>query len=469
MRNKGFLTIAVAASAALGAAWLVATVVFPSATAPGSSPVVWVSAPDRPTAPPANTSLPRIASHGDEPPVLTGVPRLPARPMIAVLPDISLAERNDEVLSVWEAIIAPGDTLDRLLSQAGIEAGTRAEIAGAVGGEFDLRKIRPGHGIRVVQDAAGNLKTVELLVSDGVRIRVSKSDGLTSETVNPETRVAERSGEVSVDGSIFASLDQVGAPTGFAVDLSRILGGVIDFRRDLKGEETLRLLWTEQLTPSGTRVGEPQLTYASLALADNLFEVVRPADNSGAAAIFRDGEVVRTFSTPVEGARLTSVFGMRRHPIYGDFRMHTGMDFAASYGTPVRATAAGRVAFIGRRGGYGRVVEIAHGANTVTRYTHLSGFAQGLAIGDSVDAGQMIGRVGASGLATGPNLHYEVRVSGRPVDPVRDERLAGLDTVESVTDLKRWLIDSRRRIAEAIGTDGQSGVRSTPSTEREAI
>jgi murein DD-endopeptidase MepM/ murein hydrolase activator NlpD len=465
MRIRGFLAIGAAASVAMGAAWLAATVVFPSATAPGSSPVVWVSAPDRPTAPPANASLPRMTSRGDEPAVRPGVSRLPP---IAALPDVSIAERKGEVLSVWEATIAPGDTLDRLLSQAGIEAGTRAEIAGAVGDEFDLRKISPGHRLRVVQDAAGNPKTVELVVSDGVRIRVTLGNGLTSETVRPETRVAERSGEVSVDGSIFASLAQAGVPSGFAVDLSRILGGVIDFRRDLKGEETLRLLWTERLTPSGMRVGEPQLTYASLALADTRFEVVRPAEGSGAAAIFRDGEVVRTFSTPVAGARLTSVFGMRRHPVYGDIRMHTGMDFAASLGTPVRATAAGRVAFIGRRGGYGRVVEIAHGANTVTRYTHLSGFAEGLAVDDSVDAGQMIGRVGASGLATGPNLHYEVRVSGRPVDPVRDERLAGLDTAESATDLQRWLIDARRRIAEAIGADGESGGRFTLSTKGDA-
>lgn len=468
MRNKGFLTIAVAASAALGAAWLVATVVFPSATAPGSSPVVWVSAPDRPTAPPANTSLPRMASRGDKPPALPGVSRLPARPMIAVLPDISLAERNDEVLSVWEATIAPGDTLDRLLSQAGIAAALRAEIAEAVGDEFDLRKIRPGHGLKVVQDAAGNPIIVELAVSDGIRIRVSVAEGLTSETVRPETRIVEKSGEVTVDGSIFASLDRAGVPSNFALDLLRILGGVVDFRRDLKGNEALRLLWNERLGPDGNRVGEPRLTYVSLALRENFFEVVWSADSNSGVAVFRDGSAIRTFSPPVTDARLTSVFGMRRHPVYGDLRMHKGADFASSYGAPVRATAPGRVAFIGRRGGYGRVVEIAHGADTVTRYTHLSGFSDGLEVDDSVDAGQIIGQVGSSGLATGPNLHYEVRVNGNAVDPLGDERLGRVADDRLASALQNRLNDARRRFASKFGTEIGTDAALTLSTKGDA-
>ncbi|SFP85064.1 M23 family metallopeptidase, partial [Tranquillimonas alkanivorans] len=130
------------------------------------------------------------------------------------------------------------------------------------------------------------------------------------------------------------------------------------------------------------------------------------------------------FAQPVEGARLSSVFGRRKHPVYGNVRMHTGVDFAAARGTSVRATAPGRISFIGWRGGYGRVVEIAHGADTLTRYAHLSAVPKGLAKGQRVMAGDMIGRVGATGTATGPNLHYEVRVDGRPTDPLSDERLA---------------------------------------------
>ena len=104
--------------------------------------------------------------------------------------------------------------------------------------------------------------------------------------------------------------------------------------------------------------------------------------------------------------------------------MHTGVDFAAAQGTPVRATAPGRVSFIGRRGGYGRVVEVAHGSNTLTRYAHLSAVPDDLEQGQRVMAGDVIGRVGATGTATGPNLHYEVLVDGQPTDPLSEDRLA---------------------------------------------
>jgi murein DD-endopeptidase MepM/ murein hydrolase activator NlpD len=134
--------------------------------------------------------------------------------------------------------------------------------------------------------------------------------------------------------------------------------------------------------------------------------------------------------------------------------MHTGVDFAAPRGTSVRATAPGRIAFIGRRGGYGRVVEIAHGTETMTRYAHLSAVPDGLAEGQRVTAGDTIGRVGATGTATGPNLHYEVRVEGRPTDPLSDERLS--EAVEGEAQgnagLDR-LAEARARLEDALASD----------------
>ena len=159
--------------------------------------------------------------------------------------------------------------------------------------------------------------------------------------------------------------------------------------------------------------------------------------------------MLRVFAHPVEGARLTSVFGRRTHPVYGNVRMHTGVDFAAPRGTPVQATAPGRVRYVGRRGGYGRVVEIAHGSDTVTRYSHLNGYAEGLRAGQRVNAGDVIGRVGSSGLTTGPNMHYEVRVNGRPTDPLSDDRLAAAAEAKAqVEDAQALLQDVRARLAD---------------------
>ena len=156
---------------------------------------------------------------------------------------------------------------------------------------------------------------------------------------------------------------------------------------------------------------------------------------------------------------MSSAFGNRVHPIYGNVRMHTGVDFSAPSGAPVRATAPGRISYVGWRGGYGRVVEVAHGANTITRYTHLSAVPEGLAPGQRVMAGDMIGRVGATGTATGPNLHYEVMVNGRPTDPLADNRLAeALERETDVADKLTQLSAARSLLAERLARE------TTPAT-----
>ena len=132
-----------------------------------------------------------------------------------------------------------------------------------------------------------------------------------------------------------------------------------------------------------------------------------------------------------EFVRISSVFGRRKHPIYGNVRMHTGVDYAAVKGTPLSATAPGRVSFIGWQKGYGQVVEISHGSNTMTRYAHLSAVPNGLKTGNHVLAGEVIGQVGETGTATAPNLHYEVRIDGRPINPLGKELIASVENPDT--------------------------------------
>lgn len=329
----------------------------------------------------------------------------------------------DPPISSWSREIAAGETLDAVLAEAGLAAPDRAEVALALGAEYDLRRLRPGHAVSVVSTLDGRPRRVELAVEDGMRIEAIFGETLATRVIEPDPETVTLAGEAVVTTSIFAALDQAGIPARFAVDLAQMLGGTVDFRRDLSGGETIRLMWRENRLRDET-IGQPELTYAALDLGRTLYEVVWPDDGSGRATIFADGEVLRVFAQPVDGARLSSVFGRRKHPVYGNVRMHTGVDFAAPLGTPVQATAPGRVSYVGWRGGYGRVVEIAHGPHTVTRYAHLSAVPEELAEDQRVLAGQVIGRVGATGTATGPNLHYEVLVDGRPTDPLSDERLA---------------------------------------------
>ena len=380
-------------------------------------------------------------------------PDLGPRPLLQVASADRPVRAIEPPLSTWSRDIAPGETLDFLLSEAGLAAPDRAELALALGAEYDLRRLRPGHSVTVASTVDGSPRTVSLAVEDGVRIEVVFGEQLSTKVVAPDPEIVTLAGEAVIDSSIFAALDEAGIPARFSVDLAQMLGGTVDFRRELAGGETLRLLWREARVGED-RIGQPELAFAALEIGGSLYEIVWPDDGSGQATIYVDGEVLRVFAQPVEGARLSSVFGRRTHPVFGNVRMHTGVDFAAARGTPVQSTAPGRVSFIGWRGGYGRVVEIAHGSDTMTRYAHLSAVPDGLAQGQRVAAGDVIGRVGATGTATGPNLHYEVLVDGRPTDPLSDDRLA--EAAESEADdtaaLSR-LAEARALLNQNLGSE----------------
>jgi murein DD-endopeptidase MepM/ murein hydrolase activator NlpD len=404
---------------------------------------------------------PPLATRNDRP----VAPTMPAPPFA----DTAAFDLQPPLRPAWETTIAAGDTLDGLLRQAGLEAGLRAELALAIATQFDLVNLRPGHRLIVRKQANGRLASATLEIDDGVRIVAVLESTPPAQRVLPETETAERAASVTIEGSIFASLERAGVPSRFAVDLAQMLGGTVDFRRDLKGGETLRLLWRERMLAGRRRIGAPELIFAALEMPGALFEIVWTGKEGGDATVFMDSEILRTYVPPVTGARLTSVFGMRRHPVYGTVRMHTGVDFAAAAGTPIRATAPGRIDFVGRRNGYGRVVEIAHGSDTMTRYSHMSGYTEGLGPGDRVSAGDVIGFVGSSGLATGPNLHYEVRVDGRPVDPLETDRVADANEAPKSDTSEQFLATARSRLAVLIADDSARAPRTVQSTKGENL
>lgn len=199
-------------------------------------------------------------------------------------------------------------------------------------------------------------------------------------------------------------------------DLTDLRPGQVDFRRDRQGDETFAIVWQEDQPPDGSIGGEPRLNYARLELQDRVLELV-VTEAAGPVIAFEDGAAVQRSAAPIRGGRMSSVFGRRNHPVLGGMKMHMGIDYAAPVGTEVSATGAGRAVFAGTIRGYGLAVDVDHGGGVVTRYAHLSAIADAARQGARVKAGDRIGAVGATGLVSGPNLHYEVRGDGRPVDP----------------------------------------------------
>lgn len=342
---------------------------------------------------------------------------------------------TSHVLSQSTATIASGDTLDSVLGRAGISPNVRAEAALALAGVYDLTELRPGHRLEWAAEKIDptRLLRLSLFVDDGVEINLSFNGPITAERLDPPIREVDRRETLTLQGPLFEALVGAKAPERFAVDLTALLAGQVDFRRDIKGGESFALVWQEDQLPDGSIAGEPRLNYARLELTDRVLELVA-SDAAGPVIVFEDGEAVQRSAAPILGARLSSVFGRRNHPVLGGVRMHTGIDYAAPVGTEVSATGAGRIIFAGTIRGYGLTVDIDHGGGVVTRYAHLSEITDTAEQGTRVKAGSRIGAVGATGLVSGPNLHYEVRVDGRPIDPTDREALSAQE-IASVDDL----------------------------------
>ena len=326
----------------------------------------------------------------------------------------------------WTRVVGVGDSLSGILADAGLDRDASIEVTHAIGSEYDLRHLKPGHSLALTISPDGLPQTATLEIDDGTRILATFGATASVQKLAPDPVSVRRAGEVKIETSIYAALEGAGIPTRFATDIELILAGALDLRTALEGGERIRLLWREHRF-EGREVAEPTIDFAQLDLTSERYEILWPDDNSRRTRIFKDGALVQTFDQPIRGARLSSGFGLRKHPIHGSTRMHSGVDFAAKQGAVVTPTQPGKIAFMGERSGYGLLIEIEHEDDIRTLYAHLSAVSEALQVGQRVAAGTEIGRVGSTGTSTAPHLHYEIHVDGQPVSPLVDTRLGGRD------------------------------------------
>ncbi len=321
-------------------------------------------------------------------------------------------------------VVRPGDTIARLLGGAGVAASEVHHLSVALAPVFPARALRPGQEIAIRLDPEDeSLIGFEIEPVPGRTIQARLRDGGwdVREILAPQQRMLARVAG-TIEGGLFPAMTAAGLPPGLALSLIRALGHEIDFQRDLQPGDRFMVLFERFRDEEGDILGHGRVLHAELVLSDRRLEIWRHTLGDGTVEWFdAQGRSVRRafLRTPLDGARMSSGFGMRRHPILGFTRMHRGTDFAAPTGTPVYAAANGTVISARWAGAYGRMVRIRHAGGVETRYAHLSRFARGLAPGRRVRQGDAIGAVGSTGLSTGPHLHYEVILAGRPVDPAR--------------------------------------------------
>ena len=234
--------------------------------------------------------------------------------------------------------------------------------------------------------------------------------------------VLERFASVTIDESLYQSALKEGISDSVIMDLVYIFGWDIDFVFDIRSGDSFEILYEEYFY-KGEKIKNGDIKAARFKRGKNIFSAIRFFSKvSGSKEYFstRGENVKKAFlRTPVEFSYISSRYNLKRkHPVLNKIRAHTGVDYAAPTGTPVRSTSSGTVSFIGNKGGYGKLIEIKHSEDYSTRYAHLSKFNPRLSNGSKVAQGETIGYVGQTGLATGPHLHYEFRVGGNHTNPL---------------------------------------------------
>ncbi len=298
------------------------------------------------------------------------------------------------------------------------------EAIAALGTEGDMR---------VSVELSGNAEklSVATLVAEmasGNTVKLTRQeDGTFSrETVldaaKPRVRMA--SGTIN-QNTFYASVVEAGVPDSLATDFAKAFSFDFDFQRDVQIGDTFSAAWEETVTESGRSIAAPKLLYVKLTAAGKTraYYAFTPPDETELRFFDESGQGNERglMRTPVDGARITSKYGYRTHPISRRQKKHNGVDFAAPTGTPIYASGEATVLFRARAGGAGNLIKLDHGEGMQTWYMHLNRFADDLVQGEPVRQGQIIGYVGSTGASTGPHLHYEIRLNGVPTDPLTYE------------------------------------------------
>jgi murein DD-endopeptidase MepM/ murein hydrolase activator NlpD len=319
-----------------------------------------------------------------------------------------------------DVIVGANDTLERIFRKLSLSVTDLATLRDLPDLRASLDKLHPGELLKFrVQDS--QLVGLERQLSLSETLKVSRDpNGFASELViNPLKREVV-TGEATIRHSLFQAAGDAGMSDALAMRIADIFRWDIDFVLDIRPGDRFRVTY-EQISQDGEPLGDGDVLAVEFINQGQVYRAVRFSPDGQSESYYTpDGKNLRKafLRAPLEFTRVSSRFNpYRRHPVLNRIRAHRGTDYAAPIGTPVKAAGAGRVRFIGNKGGYGKVVEIEHANAIHTVYGHLSRFARGLRQGERVDQGEVIGFVGMTGLATGPHLHYEYLARGVHMDP----------------------------------------------------
>ncbi|WP_440681214.1 peptidoglycan DD-metalloendopeptidase family protein [Candidatus Pelagibacter sp. HIMB1623] len=318
--------------------------------------------------------------------------------------------------------IRPGETFDKILESYEIKKKEIIKIKQSLKGKTNLNKLNTRQIIYLSLDKTNNkINEFTFQISNTQKIYLKRnldSDDFKNEmlAIKLDKKIIYK--ENIILQSLYKSASDENVPPNTIIEFARIYGFQVDFQRDIRKEDKFQIMYEIFLNQNNEIVETGEILFANLELSgqDNSLYYF---DHEGSEGHYdKNGKSVKKalMKTPINGARLSSPFGMRKHPIDGFNKMHRGTDFAAPTGTPIMASGDGVVKKAGWCGGGGNCVKIRHNSTYQTIYAHMSKFARGIKSGVRVKQGQTIGYVGSTGKSTGPHLHYEVIVNGKKVN-----------------------------------------------------
>jgi murein DD-endopeptidase MepM/ murein hydrolase activator NlpD len=386
-------------------------------------------------------------------------------------------------------VVKKGDTIASILREQGATPEEAKSVAATLGARGRDGGLKEGQKVRILMAPAGpglRLQPYRVMVANDSAIEavaalsdLGKYVAVDVQSMNTVTDTADNSDDDDDDGtgvrlyqSIYETALRNKVPAAVIEDMVRIYSYDVDFQRKVQPGDSFDVFFAGE-DDGSTITEKPEVLFASLTVGGETKKYYRFQTPDDSVVDFYDetGKSAKKFLVrkPVNNAIMRSGFGSRRHPILGYVKMHTGVDWATPYGTPIFASGNGVVETVGWEGGYGKYVKLKHNNGYETAYGHMSAYAKGLEVGKRVRQGQVIGFVGSTGQSTGAHVHYEILVNGRFVDPMRIKLPRGrsldgpmMAGFEKERDRLDAMMSNRggakARISDAAGT---AGVRQT--------
>ena len=317
-----------------------------------------------------------------------------------------------------------GDTYENIIANLKISNEEKKILLDSILKEKSLKILRVNQKFKFKFDNLSDLKIKEFTIETDKKneiqfLKINQKDRFLAKKIKKNYSKKLTYKETVITDSLYNSALSLGIKANIIIEFARLYGFQVDFQRDIWKNDSFQIIYEEFVNENNQVVDTGEIIFANLNIQQTDLQLYKYEYEKNKIDYFdENGKSIKKtlMKTPINGARLSSSYGKRKHPILGYTKMHTGTDFAAPTGTPIMASGDGKVTKAGWCGGGGNCVKIKHNSTYQTVYAHMSKFGRGIKKGARVKQGQIIGYVGSTGLSTGPHLHYEVIENGRKVN-----------------------------------------------------